>query len=467
MGTVRFSLAQKIWLLVSIVIVGTLLISYLLFHYFYQQIYVNNVQETLTHEGFQLAHEYAGGPIHDDLRKQIEWYNSVSQTDVLLVDNPKDLAACLPYEVDVDTLITEEDRDTLLTGDVVVKLGYETRFQRQIMGVIVPLLDDLRLAGIIYLYVPLASVEEVNNDAGYIWLLAAILYIVLSIFLGKLVVEKLTNPLRKIEKVAIRLSKGDFSETVDVQSNDEIGQLAHTFNQMIEAIRNEDHRKKEFISTVSHELRTPLSYVQGYSEAILEGMVTSKDKERGYLQIILKEAKRMKRLVNDLLDLSLLESGDFPINKTPLVLAQLIEDTLQTYAPIFAEKQLKLKLSTDPEVVVEADADRIEQVLHNLLDNAVRYSPEQSAITVSMSGDESFCTISIQDTGCGISEEDLQYLGEKFFRVNKARTRKDGGTGLGLAITKRIIEYHNGSIQFVSSTGKGTTVLITLPVLKV
>jgi signal transduction histidine kinase len=214
---------------------------------------------------------------------------------------------------------------------------------------------------------------------------------------------------------------------------------------MSASIQKEDERKKEFLADVSHELRTPISYVKGYSEALIAGLVKSYHDQERYLKIIHREAIRMERLVGDLLDLSRLDSEDFRLELRPLPLAQLVEDCLEKYIPKLQEKGLLLRSDLDPDIIINADEGRIEQVIQNIVDNAINYT-DKGQITVFLSKHEKGCQLSIKDTGIGIPSEDIQRVTQRFYRVNKARTRSD-------------------ELEIESGSGQGTCITIILPVI--
>jgi signal transduction histidine kinase len=464
MSFLSSSLSKKLWIFVTTTIIITIGCSFLLSNYLYEKMYVENVRSGLLEEGNRLAAEYEGGALSSDLIEKVEWYNTKNESEVFIVSNPKELSACLPYEIDYDTIVGPQEREQLLNGQSVERTGYEERFDRDVMAVIVPLNDSNRLEGIIYLYVPLAKITELTNEISIIGLVAGVLFVILSIIVGTIFVRKITKPLEIMREAAERVKEGDYSVRVPIFSKDEVGQLGHAFNLMSVSIQEEDEKKKEFLADVSHELRTPISYVKGYSEALLVGMVkSSKEKER-YLQIIHREANRMERLVGDLLDLSRLDSEDFRLELRPIPLAQLVEDCLQKYLPKLQEKGLGISWELDPDIIVYADEDRIEQVIQNIIDNSINYT-ERGSIKVLLFKHENGCILSINDTGVGIPKEDLPKVTQRFFRVNKARTRSDGGTGLGLAISNKLIHLHGGEITIESTFGKGTTISIILPII--
>ncbi len=464
MKFVTNSLAKKLWLIITASIIVTILYSYFLSHLFYEKLYVENVEQSLLDEGVRLASDYNGGPLSEELKDKVEWYSTKTDTEIFIVNNPRELSACLPFEIDYETLISGSERDELLKGNPVKKIGYEERFDRKIMAVVIPLLDANRLEGIIYLYVPLAKISEVTTDFSYLFLIAAILFSIIAIFFGTIIIRRLTKPLVAMKHAAGRVSMGDYSVIISNDSKDEIGQLAHAFNHMSDSIRKEDERKKEFLANVSHELRTPISYVKGYSEALVSGMVKKEEDCKKYLHLIYRESGRMERLVGDLLDLSKLDTDEYRLEKMPLPLAQLIEDCLQKYIKTFKEKNLKLSCDLDPDIIINGDEGRIEQVLQNILDNSLHYTVS-GGVKITLHKVNQGCCIVIKDTGIGIPPDDLEKIKQRFYRVNKARTRKDGGSGLGLAITEKLVNLHGGILCISSEVGVGTTVRITLPTI--
>ncbi|ARA99210.1 sensor histidine kinase [Geobacillus thermodenitrificans] len=463
----RLRLGQKVWLSIGAAIFVTLAFSFLLLNYFYRTVYVKEVERMLIAEGTSLAHDYRGGTVTEAYRRQIEWYDEKSTATILLIDNPRELSACWPFPVHYDALVSGRDRETLLHGKPVIKTGYEKRFDRRVMAVVVPLLDEKRLEGAIYLYMPLADVQEATKRAAAAFWPFAALFAAALLFVGKRMVRQMTEPLQAMEKAAGRMAKGDYGAAISVRTDDEIGRLAQAFNQMADAIAKEDERKREFLANVSHELRTPLSYIKGYSEALLSGLARTKEEEQSHLRLIHRETERMERLVRDLLDLAQLEGQSVPLERAPVAFAQVIEDVMDMYRPIITKKRLTLTCDLDYELIVDGDADRLEQVVRNLLDNAIRYTPEGGAVTVRLSRfSDTEGELVIRDTGKGIPKDQLPLLGQRFFRVDRARTRKEGGTGLGLAIVKQIVALHGGAIQFDSDLGQGTTVSVRLPLVQ-
>ncbi|MCP8968484.1 sensor histidine kinase [Ectobacillus ponti] len=458
----RLTMVQKLWLTISLLVAGTLLGVYAVSLYAYEKLYVQTIRDTLIQEGRQLSSHHGEGEAA--FSRRVEEFDAVSEAQVLYVSNPRDLSACLPFDVQYTSIISEADRQRLLAGEVITKTGYEERFRSSIMGVVIPIVEQKKLVGIIYSYLPLKGIRSMILELGWILAPLAVLLIALAAWVGRKIVLAVTKPLLQMEAVSWKMAKGDFSERIPVSSHDEVGRLAEAFNSMSDALQEEDTQRKEFLANVSHELRTPLSYIKGYSEAILDGVVKQEQQPK-FIGLIQKEANRMQRLVHDLLHLAQLEGELFPLHLQPTVFAQLVEDVLASYELKLAEKELRLTMELDPDVIVQADEDRLRQVVHNLLDNAIRYTPAAGSITVELRQEQSMCCLRIADTGVGIAAEHLKRLGERFYRADKARSRQHGGTGLGLAIVKQIVALHEGQLEIQSAAGTGTTVLIRLPLV--
>ncbi|KFM99220.1 sensor histidine kinase [Bacillus clarus] len=456
-----FTMVQKLWLTVVCAVCVTVSFLYFVSLYSYEKLYVENLKDSLVMEGKRLVSQYDNHENISVFEEKVQAFDRISSADILFVNNPRDLSACLPFDVHYHSLISEDDRQTLLDGKTVTKVGYEEHFHRNIMGVVIPVLENKKLVGIVYSYIPLKSIKDLIYDMGLILAPLALVMILLTVWIGRKIIIAITKPLSQMERVANHMATGDFSERITISSEDEIGRLGKAFNKMANALETEDAKRKEFLANVSHELRTPLSYIKGYSEAILDGVAKGPQQSK-VTQLIHKEADRMQRLVHDLLDLAQLEGEHFPLKKQPTVFSQLIEDVLETYELQFIEKQIHISTNLNPEIIVMIDEDRMQQVLHNVLDNAIRYTNQDGNITINLEKKEQYCELEIKDTGIGIEAEHLEQLGERFYRVDKARSRQHGGTGLGLAIVKQIVHIHDGQWRIVSEKGKGTTVTIRL-----
>lgn len=228
-----------------------------------------------------------------------------------------------------------------------------------------------------------------------------------------------------------------------------------------------DQMRKEFVANVSHELRTPLTTVKSYTETLLDGAIEDKEIAVQFLKVMEKEADRMTQLVQDLLELSRIDNKQMQLQMRPIDMRELVEETIEAQR-IHAEKKshkLLLEVNDNKEYMIQGDSARIRQVLHNILSNAIKYSPDPGAITIKLFRNEDV-VVQVQDTGIGISAQDLERIFERFYRVDKARSRNMGGTGLGLSIAKEMMELHGGKIKVSSKVGKGTTVTLYFKALE-
>lgn len=228
--------------------------------------------------------------------------------------------------------------------------------------------------------------------------------------------------------------------------------------------RRLDKLREDFIANVSHELRTPIAMLQGYSEAIMDDIASSEEERKEITKVIYDESLRMGRLVNELLDLARMQSGNITLNKEKVDFDTLISRVIRKFQGLAKDNQITLTATKVDDIgEIYIDSDRIEQVFTNLIDNAIRHTDENGQVDVHVTGQETSIKVDIKDTGSGIPEEDLPFVFERFYKADKARTRGKSGTGLGLAIVKNIISAHNGNISVHSKLGEGTTFTFVIP----
>lgn len=325
---------------------------------------------------------------------------------------------------------------------------------------------DSPLTGI-FLYSSKQPIKEAIAEFRSMILLSGLGAILLTIGLTWALSKRMVTPLLLMKEVTQSLSKGNFNVTVPVNGKDEIAQLGKAINHLADDLHHLQNSRKEFLSSVSHELRTPLSYVKGYSQALEEGMLKTEEDRKKFIRVIRQEANRLTRLVEDLFDLTQMDEGQLRLLRKEVDVDQVIQKTLQTFRPTAEAKNIQCEYHTDkPLPIIEGDYDRLAQVMFNLLDNALRHTPDGGKITVETEVNDLDLNIVVLDTGSGIPEKELPYIWERFYRVDKSRARKLGGTGLGLAIVKQIVEGHQGSIQIKSDEGVGTSVTVKLPLIR-
>jgi signal transduction histidine kinase len=299
------------------------------------------------------------------------------------------------------------------------------------------------------------------NEALLLSLLAAaMIAIPVSLLLSRGVVA----PVRAMTTASQRVADGHYNERVQIVGQDELGRLAHSFNQMAEKLEQVESMRRQLIGDVSHELRTPLTAIKGSMEGLIDGVLPATPET--YLQIH-QEAGRLARLVDDLQELSRVEAGSYPLEMRPLDLAKLFETAFKRLINQALEKRIELKADLPDDLpAVLGDPDRITQVLTNLVGNAVQYTPDGGQVTVSARRTGGDVLVSVIDTGVGIPAEHLPLLFHRFYRVDKSRSRQaGGGSGIGLTIARHLVEAHTGKIWAESEgLGKGSNFSFTLKI---
>ncbi|KMY52562.1 hypothetical protein AC623_20540 [Bacillus sp. FJAT-27231] len=289
---------------------------------------------------------------------------------------------------------------------------------------------------------------------------ALILALGFTYFLSK----KLSSPLIGMEKITRRIAKGDLNVNIEKVSEDEVGSLAQAINDLAVELKDYRTNRSEFLANISHELRTPISYLSGYASVIRNGLYENEKEKEDYLKIIENESSRLVILINDLFELSKMEENRIELYKEWIDVEELIEGILSRVKLKAKEKSLALNYSSKNKMpMLLSDGMRLEQVITNLVENAIRYT-NQGYIQINSWSKKDNVYISIKDTGAGIPEKDLPLIFDRFYRVEKSRSREMGGTGLGLAIVREIVKMLGGNIEVNSKVGKGTEFILSLPI---
>ncbi len=293
-------------------------------------------------------------------------------------------------------------------------------------------------------------------------LLAAIVALISAIAVSIYVSQRVVTPIRQMMQASHHIAEGHYRERVEVTSQDELGQLAHSFNQMAFTLEQTETMRRDLIANVAHELRTPLSSIKGYMEGLIDGVLPG---QPDTYQQVYYEADRLQRLVNDLQELSRVEAGTFELNRQAVTITELIGQTVARLRPQFEEKDVALNLNMPDRLPpVWADEDRLSQVLLNLIGNALQYTPPSGVVTITSRVDTTQLVVTVTDTGLGIAPEHLPHLFTRFYRVDKSRSRAGGGSGIGLTIAKHLVEAHGGTIRAESEgEGNGSKFGFSLP----
>ena len=288
-------------------------------------------------------------------------------------------------------------------------------------------------------------------------LIAGAVAVVITLFVSRRIVK----PVESLTAAARQMEKGDLATRVNVTSSDEIGQLAHAFNAMADGLAKQEQLRRNMVSDVAHELRTPLTNLRGYLEAAKDGLVQP---DEALVDNLREEAMLLSRLVNDLQELALAEAGQLRLECQPVNVGDVVQATVEVVGPRAEECGISLVVHAPDDLpLAQADPHRVRQVLRNLLNNALDFTPQGGQVTVTAQPDGKWMNVQVRDTGPGIAAEHVPYVFERFYRADPSRARATGGAGLGLAIVKQLVEAHGGRVWVESTLGAGSTFGFTLP----
>jgi two-component system, OmpR family, phosphate regulon sensor histidine kinase PhoR len=337
---------------------------------------------------------------------------------------------------------------------------------RRITGPALGTLDS----GYVRVALPLTEVAVVDDRIQKIIWAVGLLAIVISALVSYQVSKRITRPILGLANTASQIQQGNLNQRATIASTDEIGALGEALNAMAEKLSSDIGRMKkleqvrsEFLGNVSHELRTPIFSIQGFLETLLDGAVDDPAVNREFLERAHRQATRLNSLLNDLIDISRIESGDMKMSFRYFPVSELLDQTLEEVQEQAEKKRIRLTCSVVPPARdVYGDRERLKQVLINLVDNAVKYTGEGGRVECSAKLQEGRCLIEVKDNGPGIAPEHLGRIFERFYRVDHDRSRDAGGTGLGLAIVKHIVEAHGSQVAVRSELGKGSAFSFSL-----
>ncbi|NLC11027.1 MAG: cell wall metabolism sensor histidine kinase WalK [Firmicutes bacterium] len=359
------------------------------------------------------------------------------------------------------SLLDRPEVTLALSGDKGLNVQYSELSEQWVMQMAVPVKSNGEIRGAIFLSSSLRHVYNTLEAVKSFLFFSTLAVIVLVGATGVLLAERLARPIKVLIEAVHRMSEGDLEQQIKVSSKDEIGLLAEQFNLMASRLAEMHQRQRRFVSDVSHELRTPLTSLS-LCVKTLKDYPMDPEEQREFLEDMDQEIKRLANLLEDLLALT--KTEEKILRRKAVDLKPLLEEVMLRNMDRAQRQGIQLfKIIPDnlPQVLI--NAEEIKRVLYNLLDNAIKYTPEGGWIQVEAREEEKQIRVIVKDTGCGIPEEALPHVFERFYRVDKARSRELGGTGLGLAICREIIEKHGGMMEVSSTLGEGSAFSFTLP----
>ncbi|HET6614951.1 MAG TPA: HAMP domain-containing sensor histidine kinase [Dehalococcoidia bacterium] len=315
-----------------------------------------------------------------------------------------------------------------------------------------------------YVAIPAEELASAWLELAPRLILAGAIALVVSFGVAFVISRSISGPLRRITQASQQMARGDYDVHIPIRGEDEVGRLSEAFNQMAREVSQSQRMMKDLLANVSHELKTPLTSIQGFSQAMLDGAAQDEESARDSARIINEEANRMRALVEDLLLLSQIETGQVLMQHTHVDLGALLEHMMERFQFAVRDGDIRTGVSIGHLPMVHGDARRLEQVFSNLMENAVRHTPPGGSIDLSARVEQDgSVAVSVHNSGSHIPAEDLPRVFERFFQVDRARARKGGSSGLGLSIVSEIVEAHGGTVRAVSSAETGTEFIVTLP----
>lgn len=412
----------------------------------------------------QVVSDYVNGFISKDrMELELSFLGKYSNTKIWLVDNYGYVWGRSGNDDKIiDKQLTNLDIEEIRNGDIVIIKGspYE-KFSTPMLTVGIPIYVNTQVRGGLFLHSPINEINKALTRVYVVIWISAIFATALSAFIIYYFSDRmLIKPIGKINQTARCISKGDFDKRVEIESKDEIGDLAISFNYMANSLKSLEGMRKNFIANISHELRSPITSINGFIAGMLDGTIPE-EKWPYYLRIVHDEIKRLIRLINDILDLARLESGEFSLKMGTFEINELIRERIIKFEDRINKKSIKVDVTIiKSKVMVNGDRDRIDQVLSNLLDNAIKFVPEGGTIRVNTELKKDRLLVEVYNEGVPIPKEDIKYIWDRFHKADKARS-KGGGTGLGLSIARQIINQHNETI-WAESGDFGTKFTFTL-----
>lgn len=412
------------------------------------------------------AEQYLQGNISSDkINETLTYIGNYLSTHIWLVDNYGYVYAVSDseYKSLIGTQIITKELEELRLGHTVDKKGnYQGVLNESVHTFEIPIFSEGIFKGAILMHTSISEFREpLKKVYQIIWISALFAIIVSCIVIYYFSQRIIIKPLEQINYVADKISKGEVDKRVSINSRDEIGTLAKSFNSMADSLEAVEKNRREFISNVSHEIRSPITSIKGFIGGILDGVIP-KEKENYYLSVAYGEIQRLTRLVNDLLDLSAIEAGQFTLRIEELDINEIIRLSVIRFETKIREKALKVDvLMHDDHLYVAADKDRITQVITNLIDNAIKYVEKGGNVKVSTKTKGDKALISVFNDGPSISREDLRHIWDRFYKADKSRTTKLS-TGLGLSIVRSILTQLGEDIWVENKEPQGVTFTFTL-----
>ncbi len=431
---------------------------------------VKDKAEDLYTEAVLIAEDYASGLYTSEtsletVKTVLDALAVYMNSNIRIINPSGRLVLDTNQALNVEEEIYIQDFDPTATGSSYYIIGdYFGNFSSDVLTVQAPITSDYKVKGYVVIHSDFSDIIKTSNDFVIISYIVMIILIILSLIILFFFTEFVYVPLRRITYATEQYASGNMHYEFQVDTNDEMGYLAACLNYMASEIARSEDDQKKFVANVSHDFRSPLTSIRGYLEAMLDGTIPPELHEK-YLTIVLNETERLTKLTNSLLTLNNLNTRGLLLDKTDFDINQVIKNTVATFEGTCRKRSISFELTlTGDEMFVNADMEKIQQVLYNLIDNAIKFSHSNSSIFIDTQEKKNKLFVSVKDNGIGIPKEDLKLIWDRFYKSDSSRGKDKKGTGLGLSIVREIIRSHNENINVVSTPEEGTEFIFSLPI---
>ena len=428
---------------------------------------INQKAQNLYSEASLIADTYAKGLYSsrtslETVTLQLDSLSVYMDADIRII-SPDGIIILDTASTDPETAVVIPNFDPSSGGSTYYLIGnFFGSFDEEVLSVICPIITKYRTKGYVTIHISMNEIEAECNSMLNISYITLIIMFLLSLIILIFFTTLVYMPLRKITKGAESFADGNYHYEVNVDSRDEMGYLAAALNYMSGKIADSEDDQKKFIANVSHDFRSPLTSIKGYLEAMLDGTIPSEMHEK-YLEIVLNETERLTKLTNGLLALNNLNTKGMHLDITDFDINDTVRKVAETFEGTCRKKSIAIELVlTGDELFVHADKGRIEQIIYNLTDNAVKFSNHDSVIKIETTEKKNKIYVSVKDNGIGIPPEDISMIFNRFYKSDSSRGKDKKGTGLGLSIVKEILTAHSENINVISTPGEGSEFIFSL-----
>lgn len=461
------SLRRKLISVYLGIIVGTFLILAAILPTLIRSYFINNQENILKKQGQAVAQFYettiVGGQkdllVTDFLTSLI---SSVLETEIWFVDGETGQILSsknIPLVMNMDAPIVKQ----ILQGNTITTtVGFERFFENKVLTMGMPLQKNGEVELLMFLHTEIPLIESTVKDMQFIISFVLLISLMVAVILVLILSRDIITPINQMNAAAKKMAGGNFAAKVEIYSDDEVGELARSFNHMGEELGKLEELRKSFIANISHDFRSPLTSIKGFLQAILDGTIPE-EKQEYYLNVVLDETERLTKMTNDILHLTKMESNQVQLTFQDFDVHETIRKILIGMEQQINAKNIQVELFfIEEKLSVLGDIEQIQRVIYNLLDNAIKFTEAGDKITIETTVISKKAYITITDTGPGISESSLKHIFDRFHKGDNSRGMHRKGTGLGLAIVKEIIKMHNQQISVTSKEGEGTSFSFSL-----